>query len=72
MACLFVCERYGNMKLREKNTFFLVSFNISISLFFTDHWEFVCLFVYGATAPFGQSLLIHEVSRSHTMTHHSR
>jgi hypothetical protein len=32
----------------------------------------VCLFVYGTTAPLGQSLLIHEVSRSHTMTHHSQ
>jgi len=27
---------------------------------------FVCLFVFGATAPVGQDLLIHEVSRSHT------
>ena len=34
---------------------------------------FVCLFVFGATAPkLGQGLLIHEVSRSHTTTHHSR
>ena len=27
---------------------------------------------FGATAPSGQGLLIHEVSRSHTTTHHSR
>jgi hypothetical protein len=29
-------------------------------------------FVFGATAPLGQGLLIHEVSRSHTKTHHCR
>ena len=33
---------------------------------------FVCLFVSGATAPMGQALLIHEVSRSHTTSHQSR
>jgi hypothetical protein len=34
---------------------------------------FVCLLVFGMTAPpVGQGLLIYEVSRSHTMTHHSR
>jgi len=27
------------------------------------------LFVFGATALMGQGILIHEVSRSHTMTH---
>ena len=31
---------------------------------------FVCLFV--CLSPVGQGLLIHEVSRSHTTTHHSR
>ena len=32
-----------------------------------------CLFVFGATTPpVGHGLLIHEVSRSHTNTHHSR
>jgi hypothetical protein len=31
-----------------------------------------CLFVFGETAPVGQGLLFHEVSRSHTMTNHSR
>ena len=30
------------------------------------------LFVFGATAPVDQGLLIHNVSRSHTTTHHSR
>jgi len=30
------------------------------------------LFVFGATAPVGQGLLIHVVSRSHTMMHHIR
>ena len=31
------------------------------------------LFIFGATVPtVGQSLLIHELSRSHTMTHHNR
>jgi len=30
------------------------------------------LFVFGATPPVGQGLLIHDVSRSHTTTHHSR
>ena len=30
------------------------------------------LFVFGVTAPVGQGLLIHEVCRSHTTTHHSR
>ena len=34
--------------------------------------EFVSLFVFGATAPSGPGPLIHEVSRSHTTTHHSR
>jgi len=37
---------------------------------------FVCLFVFGATAPppprVGQGFLIHDVSRSYTKTHHSR
>jgi len=36
---------------------------------------FVCFFLFvcfGATAPVGQGFLIHEVSRSHTMTGHSR
>jgi len=35
--------------------------------------NFSCLFVFGATGPppMGQDLLIHEVSRSHTTTHHS-
>ena len=28
------------------------------------------MFVFGATAPLGQGILIHEISRSHT-THHS-
>jgi len=43
-----------------------------------DMWQFgvlVNLFVFGATAPppsVGQGLLIHEVSRSHTTTHHTR
>jgi hypothetical protein len=32
----------------------------------------VVTFVSGATAPVDQGLLIHEVSRSHTTTHHSR
>jgi len=33
----------------------------------------VYLFVFGATAPpVGQGLLVHEVSRSHTATQHSR
>jgi len=32
--------------------------------------RFVCLFL-ARQPPVGQSLLIHEVSRSHTMTHHS-
>ena len=32
----------------------------------------VCLFVFGATPPVGPGLLIHEVYRSHTTTHHSR
>jgi hypothetical protein len=31
-----------------------------------------CLFVFGGTAPVGHGLLIHEVSGSHKMTHHSR
>jgi len=31
------------------------------------------MFVFGATAPpVGEGLLIYEVSRSHTTTHHSR
>ena len=31
------------------------------------------VFVFGATVPaVGEGLLIHEVSRSHTTTHHSR
>ena len=29
------------------------------------------MFVFGAKPPVGQGLLIHEVSRSHTATHHS-
>jgi len=29
-------------------------------------------FSFGTTAPRGQGLLIHEVTRSHTTTHHSR
>jgi len=34
---------------------------------------FVCLFVFGSDSPpLGQGPLIHEVSRSHTTTHHSR
>ena len=34
---------------------------------------YVCLFVFDATAPpVGHGLLIYEVSRSHTTTHHSR
>jgi len=35
---------------------------------------FVCVFVFGTTAPppVGQGLLIHEVSRPHTTTHHSQ
>ena len=32
----------------------------------------VCLFVFGATASVGQGLIIYEVSRSHSTTHHSR
>ena len=32
----------------------------------------VCLFVLAQQPPVGQCLLIHEVSRSHTTTHHSR
>jgi len=31
----------------------------------------VCLFL-AQQSPVGQGLLIHEVSRSHTMTHHSQ
>jgi hypothetical protein len=32
-----------------------------------------CFFVFGATAPpVGQGLLLHEVSKSHITTHHSR
>jgi hypothetical protein len=32
----------------------------------------LCLFVFDTTAPVGQGLLIHEFSRSHITTHHSR
>jgi len=36
-------------------------------------YNYHCIWsVLGATAPEGHGLLIHEVSRSHTMTHHSR
>jgi hypothetical protein len=41
----------------------------------TSKAVYFCLFVFGVTAPpppLGQDLLIHEVSRSHTTTHHSR
>jgi len=34
-------------------------------------WYVRSLFVFGATAPVGQGLLIHEVSRSPTTTHYS-
>jgi len=33
--------------------------------------KFVCLFLV-RQPPVGQGLLIHEVSKSHTMTHHSQ
>ena len=37
------------------------------------HSHFVCLFIFGTTAsPVGHGLLINEVSRTHTTTHHSR
>ena len=32
----------------------------------------IFFFYFGATGPVGQGLLIHEVSRSHTTTHHNR
>ena len=36
-------------------------------------FRFTCLFVYGPAAPpVNYGLLIHEISRSNTMTHHSR
>jgi len=36
--------------------------------------EFLIVFslFFGATVPMGQGLLIHDVSKSHTTTHHSR
>ena len=36
-----------------------------------DFKQFVCLFL-ALQPPVGHGLLIHEVSRSHTTTHHSR
>ena len=38
---------------------------------FSEHVCFVCLLL-AQQPPVGQGLLIHEVSRSHTTTHHSR
>ena len=37
-----------------------------------SHRLFVCLFVLARQPPVGHGLLILEVSRSHTTTHHSR
>ena len=34
--------------------------------------NFEAIFFFGATVPVGQGFLIHEVSRSHSTTHHSR
>jgi len=39
-------------------------------LYITTFWVFVCF--WPDSPPVGQGLLIHEVSRSHTTTHHMR
>ena len=43
-----------------------------VSFYFLFICLFVCLTDFGATAPVGQGLLIYDISRSHTTTHHSR
>ena len=40
--------------------------------FFFFFFFFFFFILFGSTAPMGHGLLIHEVSRSHTTTHHSR
>jgi hypothetical protein len=44
---------------------------LKIRFFFTNRPNFVCLFL-ARQPPLGQDLLIHEVSRSHTTTQHTR
>ena len=57
---------------------FIYYSTLSIQLLFTDEslvrGLFLCLFVcfWRDSPPVGHDLLIHEVSRSHTTTHHSR
>jgi hypothetical protein len=66
--CVFYCSVYCFCNIA---TFFLHLYKS------TDHChrvktQFVCFMFSARQPPVGQGLLIHEVSRSHTTTHHSR
>jgi len=70
---LFFTSTNATIDMVLQSTVPVVQRKLSLQRWVIYSNELSVLFVFGATAPpVGHGLLIHEVSRSHTTTHHSR
>jgi len=68
------CGIDGGQKGTRKTSSLRISFLICQHVSINDSYSFVRMFLsfWRNSPPVGQGLLLHEVSRSHTTTHHCR